>query len=361
MEQRTLRLAVVMKRTLLFLAATAAASSCWSLPNYKVTNIGYLPGSTLGIAVPVQMNELGHCVGFGTTTGYIDHPWFWSPATGIIDLGTLEGTEEGTAEDVNDRNEVVGECYLEGFAPRGFIWSPATGMTEIQSPLGRFVEIYARSINNHSVVVGDMNFNGTWHPFRWSRENGFEDLAPIMGLPGLGFVGSINDAGQISGTYQAPDGSMRAYRWQPGRFEDLGNSFPQATNTYGNRLSPNGLMGGRSDMPDGSWVGLVWRQDGTVSEVGDLPGGPVVSFVNAVNDFSETVGFSMDADSLRGIYWSPSTGTRRLDSLLEPRSRGYSIFEGHDINRKHQIACAYQRNGYQRACLLTLVPSVTLK
>ncbi len=56
------------------------------------------------------MNALGHVAGSSQTESGETHAFLWTPATGMIDLGTLPESTSSRATALNDSNQVVGSA-----------------------------------------------------------------------------------------------------------------------------------------------------------------------------------------------------------------------------------------------------------
>jgi probable HAF family extracellular repeat protein len=163
----------------------------WSLEEGRV-DLGSLGGS---VRMAYAVNNLGHVVG-GSMTSLDEpgHPFFWSPTTGMMDLGTF-GCDftPSYAHDMNDRDEIVGiSCG------RAFYWSASTGMIDI----GGFSNdgyASANAINNVGQIVGvSRTARGDVHAFLWTLSGGMRDLGTLSGI-GESRAYDINNLGQIVG------------------------------------------------------------------------------------------------------------------------------------------------------------------
>jgi len=83
----------------------------------KMFDVGTLGGSSAGSEIPNMqgaLNNLGHIVGGSYLADDQNfHPFFWEEGKPIRDLGTLGGSC-GTAEAINDADEVVGRADVSG-------------------------------------------------------------------------------------------------------------------------------------------------------------------------------------------------------------------------------------------------------
>lgn len=109
--------------------------------------------------VPIAVNNGGSVIGH-----YRGYPFFWSPTSGRISLGTSFTT---VASALSDAGLVVGQSFshLAG-ETHAFVWSVDTGMIELGSLAGGFSA--ARAINRRGEIVGySSDANGIVHAVLW--------------------------------------------------------------------------------------------------------------------------------------------------------------------------------------------------
>jgi probable HAF family extracellular repeat protein len=136
------------------------------------------------------------------------HAVFWQDQNSTpIDMGNLGGEAWNTPNSMNSKGEVVGFGNPSGdqnapFDPIAFYWSQATGMTNLGT-LDPFPNSIAYAINNHGVIVGQgLNLStGASHAFVY--QDGFmTDLNSLMiGHKSLTllYANDVNDEGVIAG------------------------------------------------------------------------------------------------------------------------------------------------------------------
>src|SRR5204863_229750 len=136
-----------------------------------------------------------------------------------IDLGSLGGNASANA--VNDSGRVVGVVY--GAASRAFSWTPAEGMIDLGTlGGGTFDFSIAAAVNDRGQVVGASSLNGARHAISWTRADGMIDLGNLGG-PDSGAT-AVNANGQIVGWSNVGNRFKRhAFSWTPaGGMIDLG-------------------------------------------------------------------------------------------------------------------------------------------
>jgi probable HAF family extracellular repeat protein len=112
------------------------------LLSYALTDLG------LGNE-PWGINAKGHVVGM---TGGISHPFFWDGT--IHDLGTLGGNF-GSAQGINDYDQVTGFASTATNATHAFYWDAVNGMQDLGTLGGPYS--YGYGINDTPSIVGSSN------------------------------------------------------------------------------------------------------------------------------------------------------------------------------------------------------------
>ncbi len=157
-----------------------------------------------GLGSAAAINDSGDIAGASFTNGAV-HGYFYNPASGFTDLGSLPGVKGGVfPSGMNSAGHVVGYSGASRYLPTAFLWTSSSGIRELVPGSGLNYEAFA--INNSEQVVGTV-FNsgdGYWHAFLWSESTGLQDL-------GVGEAVGIDDAGNIVG-----DNSQTAVIWLKG-------------------------------------------------------------------------------------------------------------------------------------------------
>jgi probable HAF family extracellular repeat protein len=143
----------------------------------------------------------------------------WHPTTGFQDLGDL-GEAPSYAARINGRGEVVGfsSTTLVGCC-HAFLWTSATGMVDLGTLNGPGGLADAFDITDNGQVTGSTTTPtdpNNSHAYVWSRTAGMQQLPDLPGEIDSGGLG-INDVGQIIGFADTPDGSTHGVLWTPMR------------------------------------------------------------------------------------------------------------------------------------------------
>jgi probable HAF family extracellular repeat protein len=133
------------------------------------------------------------------------HPFLWTPATGMVDLGAAGGTEAFVLA-MTPRLHIAGLIDLPDGTQRAMSWTRATGMRNLGTLGGatsRAIDVNARG----QIVGFSLNKLGDSHAFVWTAKQGMQDLNKYLrhAPPGLVLddAVSINDSGAIVATSNA--------------------------------------------------------------------------------------------------------------------------------------------------------------
>jgi probable HAF family extracellular repeat protein len=100
-------------------------------------------------AYAASVNSVGNIAGM---VGPGRHAFIWTPTSGITELGTLPGMSAGSADGINDQDQVIGTSR-GGALDRAFLWSRASGMRDLGGLPGR-ASSFGFAVNNRGQVVG---------------------------------------------------------------------------------------------------------------------------------------------------------------------------------------------------------------
>ncbi len=253
---------------------------------------------------------------------------------------------------INQHGHVAGSFYDPGFTALHAMRYDQVGFTDLGvGPRGSFGGV--SGINDHGQIAA----YGGGHAFRYTTGMGFTDLGTGPGVAAE--TGSINNSGQIAGTYTANNGLDYAYRFTDGvGFEELG-TLPNASGSAAYGINQSGWVTGTSgnraflyqdgtgmiDLGAGRGIGI--NDAGVV--VGHNPSSQPVIFMNGqmvnlgvnggaigINNQNLVVGV-YDTDSfMRGFVWSEGEGMLDLNTLIDPNS-GWFIAAAGAVNDNGQI------------------------
>jgi len=175
--------------------------SAQAAPLHSVIDLGTLGGSS---SRALAVNNAGVVVGAARTSEGSEHAFVWNPVTRRMrDLGTLgvvagrDYSFRSEATGINDHGQIVGNSCSEEWPAScmAFLWEPRT--RQLQPLLRPGASTFARAINNHGVVVGDLDLTvAAW----WTRAQGWQLINdPSRDADGYASATDINDRGQIVG------------------------------------------------------------------------------------------------------------------------------------------------------------------
>src|SRR5882724_3335088 len=112
----------------------------------------------------------------------------------VQDLGTLGG-DIVTANDINNRGQVVGAAKANDGNLHAFLWS-LCGMVDLR--VSSLNDAYATAINNRGQIIGTANYDaGLVGAQAFVYSNGKVQFLPRSRDPDNNFAVDINDAGEI--------------------------------------------------------------------------------------------------------------------------------------------------------------------
>jgi probable HAF family extracellular repeat protein len=161
----------------------------------------------------LAINDRGQITGSAVNDAGDRNAFLWNEGEGMRDLGRLNGNfSQGTL--INEQGHVAG---TDGRF--GFFWSPETGMIDLGTlPDATGVEPLAMNDRDQIVgraVIGLQNDN---HAFLWTPEGGMVDLGALAEYPETGrsraIAYDINDRSEVVGWSAAENGFFHAFYLQ---------------------------------------------------------------------------------------------------------------------------------------------------
>jgi probable HAF family extracellular repeat protein len=180
---------------------------------------------------------------------------------------------------------VAGVPVAVGAAP-----SPGTyTIADIGSLSGTTGSSQASAINANGDVVGQStSLLGVSHAVLY--KDGL-----LVDLGALGNDVSAGDGLNASDTgvgYDIPAGSLHAVEFSDEVVNDL--TSPSAVAAQATSINDNGVIVGGESLAAGQETAVEFGGGGTISNLGDLPGGQPTALASDVNDGGDIVGFAMD-------------------------------------------------------------------
>ncbi len=163
----------------------------------------------------------------------LQHPFMWTAAGGMVDMGRLSPTDtQGKAVAVSANGSVV----VGTSGSKLFRWTAATGMID----LGDWGGSESQAISADGRVVA---FDRGGKLYRWTEQRG-TDLLADLGGDGFSVTGASADGAVIVGNGRDSHGMSAAYRWtQETGLTWLSFPFPDNVHySHAYAVSPDGQM-----------------------------------------------------------------------------------------------------------------------
>jgi probable HAF family extracellular repeat protein len=336
---------------LALLACLALASSARAQILYTVTEIPTLPIAGATHSEAVGINNRGQVAGFTRGT-QINRAFRWSPATGLLDLGSLPGGSSTSATGINDAGQVVGSAQVGTLGPsHAFRYTDGAGMVDLGTLPGHTNSL-AGGINNAGQVTGSSTAPPPpGLPFRYTDGAGMQSLGLPPGATSAGGT-AINSSGQVAATAKV-SGVDRAFRYTDGTgWRDLGSLGGGA---FAAAINDAGQVAGYASTLTASRAFLYTDGVG-MRDLGALPGG-VNSLAFGLNGFGHAVGDGNVAGpgtAIHALLFKDGVVTD-LNSVIGPPA-GWLLVSARDINDSGLIVGTGTLNGRSAGFLLTPVP-----
>ena len=245
-------------------------------------------------------------VGYSTRADGFAHGFFWTAATGMIDLGSLGRSSFARA--INDQGMIAGNSEGAVFENWPVVWTVSSGVWTIERlpTMTGTCRGNALGLNNGingdssavvvvgdvwcGVVVGDV-WSGASRAVMWRRPQGewlIQDLGTLPGDTDSSAWG-VNDTGTVVGWSISSTGINTAFRWHPNTgmvaLPGLGG------NTSAVAIANNGDIAGTSIDAAGNSHAVRWRAiDDAIEDLGTLGG--CCSAGSGINTAGTVVGVS---------------------------------------------------------------------
>lgn len=359
------RLAVLV--TVFSLAATVAAAQGKKL-NYKVIDLGALPGRSMAYVQPNGLNDRGQVTGWSYNIHFVDDLAFvWDKGV-MTAIPGLSGGPQG----INERGQVVGPML----APVNGMWGLhafvyAAGELVLLPDIEPGVWGWAIDINNRGTVVGfamkfESDIPGVHYLPLWWEDGAVQQLPALDLWPGqraAGMTAAVNEAGQIagnSGGWYAVESDpptlvplVHATLWEHGQPLDLGTLEDTDTGSSATDINNAGVVVGSSGT---SWIlqpgrPFVWTKQSGMAAL-PMPAGYVSGLPQGINNNGQIVGIISVLEDLytgnpsengdgpvapmnRAVLWQDGQCID-LNAYL-PSGSPWALFSGVSVNARGQV------------------------
>jgi uncharacterized membrane protein len=223
------------------------------------------------------------------------------------DLGSPLGGNS-LATSINASGQVAGITYpLDQSGPHAFFWSSATGAVDLGVTNGN-TQSASLAINNSGEVVGYQFGSSGFSAFRWTLAEGMQTIANFFLPVGYDFINILNDNGDIGGVSSSDHAALSS----AGNVQDVG-TLPPDESSVALFINSSGHMVGTS-RPEhccGHERTFFWTSAGMI-DIGTLP--------NHASSRSTPAGFN-NRDQIVGsngaaYFWSPTAGLRQVPGII---------------------------------------------
>jgi probable HAF family extracellular repeat protein len=188
-----------------------------SLPAHAVRWTG--PGSKLdlgslgtGQSFAVAINDAGLIAGNSVLSPDVFHAFAWTPATGLIDIGTLGGGNQSEARAVNELGEIAGNAIIANGMSHAFLWTRSGGIRDLGT--GGGVTSSVLGMSSRGRIAGSLQKTlRRDHAMTWTHSYGMKDIGTLPGGQ-LARAFAANNDGQVVGESGLKDPAVfHAFVW----------------------------------------------------------------------------------------------------------------------------------------------------
>jgi probable HAF family extracellular repeat protein len=301
-------------RSMVALVALGVAAAPAEAGSYSFTPIAPPPGSTGNI--PSGINNSGTIVGVGLAPGGGFPVESYLLSGGVYTPVNVPGSQTNTTEvqSINNLGQYVGSYLDSSSAMHGFTFVGGNYQT-VDFP-GAASGTAVTSLNGKGVGVG-FGFDSSGNPQSFSLAGG--NLTPLSFPNATSTTAtSINDAGDVTGSYLDSNNNNHGFLLHKGKFTTLDDPLAapgQSAGTGPATDTNTGQVVGTYVDANGINHGFVY-QNGAFTTVDD-PLGVGGTFIDAANDLGQLVGFYIDAAGVDvGFLATPTAAVPEPGSLV---------------------------------------------
>jgi probable HAF family extracellular repeat protein len=286
-------------------------------------------GSLGGRAVYVNdLNDAGQVAGTSLNDAGVENAFVWSVRGGMLDLRAAPSRGRSYGWAINSHGVVTGAM---GDAAHPFRWSVASGVEDLGITPGIPAPASGRVINDAGLVAGVTTIDDEFtRVFVWTRSDGLIDID----TPGSAESSpvAVGAGGEVAGNRLASfdDGGERPFLWTRATgMVDLGTGRGSTASVIA--MTPGLHIAGSIGYPDGRQRAMSWTRQGGMRELGTLGGR--TSAARAVNARGQIVGFAEDRlGAMRAFVWSAAGGMLDLNRALRHAPPGLVLDQALAIN-----------------------------
>lgn len=281
-----------------------------------------------------------------------DRGFFWDPANGLIEFGTLGGTNS-FAYDVNDSGQVTGYADTPANQAHAILWQNdiSGGTMNDLGTLAGGSASFGKGINNAGDVVGDSNTgSGEVHAFYYSAATTtMQDLGTLPGHVRSSAMDVNNAAlplviGHSQSTANNPPESVRGFVWDSTNGMRELPPLSGGDASYGHGVNDSGIVVGYANQTaEGAEFYLVtWDCSGAIPGEAVLVDGSSAAGVQPIiiqepivvgakiNNGGQIAGhYRYSGVASRAFFWDPATYLTDLGTIGSgERTWGQALNDG---------------------------------
>ncbi|MEM8513417.1 putative HAF family extracellular repeat protein [Massilia sp. MP_M2] len=314
----------------------AAGQAAFSLTNDNRTAGFFYDGNVVRqIGAPGRhtvyvngLNDAGQIAGTSVNEEGIESAFFWSAGSGMVDIRAEPGRGRSYSWAINHHGVMTGSF---GAAGHPFRWSMAGGLEDLGVTLGIPAPAAGRVLNDAGLIAGVTTIDDeVTRVFVWSRSGGVVDIDTLGSIESSPVA--VGAGGEVAGNRlaSADDAGDRPFLWTRSTgMVDLGTG--PGTSAWVNAMTPGLHIAGAIGHADGRQHAMSWTRHGGMHELGTLGGR--TSVARDVNAKGQIVGFAEDgAGVMRAFVWRADSGMRDLNRYLRHAPSGLVLDHAMAIN-----------------------------